>query len=87
MSAADQIWNRIIPPNEADLPHEVARYFLSLSFTQQDKDRYVELSRRQPSELNLQEKSELEMLIATNTLLVLLQAKARLSLNQHQPAA
>jgi hypothetical protein len=87
MSAAEHIWNRIIAPQEADLPVEAARYFLTLSFTQRDRDRYAELARKEHFELGAAEKSELEMLVATNTLLMLLQAKARLSLNRQQPAA
>ena len=87
MSASDQIWNRIVAPNEADLPAEVSRYFLSLGFTDQDKRRYAELASKEHYELDPQEKSELESLIAANTFLMLLQAKARLSLNRQQPAA
>jgi hypothetical protein len=87
MSASDQIWNRIISPQDADLPAEVARYFLSLGLTQHDKDRYAELARLEHYELGPDEKTELETLVATNTCLMLLQAKARLSLNRQQPAA
>ncbi len=87
MSASDDIWNRIVAPNDADLPAEVSRYFLSLGFTEQDKHRYSELASKEHYELDLEEKAELESLIATNTLLMLLQAKARLSLTRQQPAA
>ena len=87
MSAATQIWDRIIAPQEADLPPDVARYFLSLSFTEADRKRYAELAKKQHFELEPEEKSELETLVAANTFLMLLQAKARLSLNRQQPAA
>jgi hypothetical protein len=87
MSAPTQIWTRIIAPQEADLPPEVARYFLSLTFTKGDKNRYSELARKQHFELSTEEKSELETLVAANTFLMLIQAKARLSLNRQQPAA
>jgi hypothetical protein len=87
MSASDHIWNRIVAPQEADLPAEVARYFLSLGFTDQDKNRYLELAGKEHVELDPAEKTELETLVAANTFLMLLQAKARLSLNRQQPAA
>ncbi|HEY7119945.1 MAG TPA: hypothetical protein VH475_25375 [Tepidisphaeraceae bacterium] len=72
MSASDRIWDRIVAPGEADLPPEVARYFLSLGLTQQDKDRYAELARRAHFELAPDEKSELDTLVAANTFLMLL---------------
>jgi hypothetical protein len=87
MSAAEHIWSRIIAPTEGDLPAEAARYFLTLSFTQRDRDRYAELARKEHFELGAEEISELETLVAANTFLMLLQAKARLSLNRQQPAA
>jgi hypothetical protein len=87
MSASDHIWDRIVSPQEADLPPEVARYFLSLGFTEQDKQRYLELADKEHFELDPDEKAELETLVAANTFLMLLQAKARLSLNRQQPAA
>jgi hypothetical protein len=87
MSAANQIWSRIVAPKEPDLPAEVARYFLSLGFSEQDKARYTKLAGIEQCDLSPQERSELEALVAANTLLMLLQAKARLSLRPHQPAA
>ena len=87
MSAPTQIWNRIIVPQEGDLPPEVARYFLSLTFTKGDKERYAQLAGKEHFDLTPEEKSELDTLVAANTFLMLLQAKARLSLNRHQPAA
>jgi hypothetical protein len=76
-----------VAPQEADLPAEVARYFLSLGFTEQDKARYLELAGKEHFELEPEERAELETLVAANTFLMLLQAKAQLSLNRQQPAA
>jgi hypothetical protein len=87
MSASLQIWERIVGPREADLPADVARYFLSLGMTDQDKSRYAELAAKEQLELEPGERTELDTLVAANTLLMLLQAKARLSLNRQQPAA
>jgi len=87
MSAPTQIWDRIIAPEVGDLLPEVARYFLSLTFTKGDNERYSQLASKEHFDLSPEEKSELETLVAANTFLMLLQAKARLSLNRHQPAA
>jgi hypothetical protein len=86
-AAAEHIWERIVGPQEADLSPDVARYFLSLGFTQAEKQRYAELAKLEHYEIGPDEKSELDMLIAANTFLMLVQAKARLSLNRQQPAA
>jgi hypothetical protein len=87
MSAAERIWEQIVGPQDADLSPEVARYFLSLGFTQAEKDRYAELAKLEHYEIGPDEKAERDMLIAANTFLMLVQAKARLSLARHQPAA
>ena len=87
MSGSHQIWERVVRAQEADLPADVARYFLSLGFVEQDKARYAELAAKEQVDLEPGERAELETLVAANTLLMLLQAKARLSLNRQQPAA
>lgn len=83
----DAIWNRILSPDRGDLSPEVARYFLSLGFTPADKLRYQELAAKDQSDLSFQEQSELAELVHANTVLMLLQAKARRSLIERQPAA
>jgi uncharacterized protein VirK/YbjX len=87
MSSTDTIWDRIVTPQEPDMPVDVARYFLSISFPIEEKQRYTALAAKVQSELSSVERAELESLVQANTLLMMLQAKARLSLNQHQPAA
>lgn len=87
MSDPSEIWDRIVHSAKGDLAPEVARYFLSLGFTQTERDRYQELSARQHFELTYEEQTELTHLVHANTALMLLQAKARRSLAERQPAA
>ena len=73
---------------EADLPADVARYFLSLAFTPAEQTRYQELSRKaQDGALTPAEDSELDDLLTANDVLTILQSKARTSLQQRTPAA
>jgi hypothetical protein len=83
----DSIWNRILSPEHGDLPSDAARYFLSLGFTPADKLRYQELVAKEHFDLSFEEQSELNQLVHANTVLMLLQAKARRSLAERQPAA
>ena len=87
MAPADAIWNRAVAPDKADLSPEVAEYFLSLTFADEDKARYQELAAMDQVELSPGQRSELEALVNANVLLMLLQAKARLSLKKRHPAA
>jgi hypothetical protein len=87
MSPATAIWKRIVVPDQPDLAPEVARYFLSLRFTDDEKARYQDLASKEQAELTPEERSELEAMAHASTLLMLLQSKARLSLKKQQPAA
>lgn len=87
MKHAQSIWSRIVSPDQADLAPEVAEYFLTLGFSEKDKARYQLLAAKEQTDLAPDERSELESLVAANTALMLLQAKARLSLKRRQPAA
>lgn len=84
---ADETWSQILAPETGDLPPEVARYFLSLSLTDAQKRRYQELAAKEHAERSTQEQSELTYLVYANQMLMLLQAKARRSLAERQPAA
>jgi hypothetical protein len=87
MSAGTQsqlIWNRIVGPKLSDMPPEVARFLLSLGFAPADLKRYKRLASKDQSNLEMNEREGLESLVQANTALMLLQAKARLSL---QPRA
>ena len=88
MSVAAQsqlIWNRIVAPNVADMPPEAARFLLSLGFPPADLKRYKRLASKDPSDLEMNEREELESLVQANTALMLLQAKARISIQSRRP--
>ena len=79
---------RLFRLSEADLPADVARYFLSLAFTPAERARYQELSRKaQDGALTPAEDAELDDLLTANDVLTILQSKARTSLQQRTPAA
>jgi hypothetical protein len=83
MSVAAQsqlIWNRIVAPNVADMPPEAARFLLSLGFAPADLKRYKRLASKDLSDLEMDEREELESLVQANIALILLQAKARISI-------
>ena len=87
MSPVTRIWTRLVAPDDANLSPEVARYFLSVGFSDEEKSRYQSLSSRDHSDLTTAERSELESFVHASTALMLLQSKARLSLRKQQPAA
>jgi hypothetical protein len=90
MSVAAQsqsIWNRIVIPGIADMPPEAARFLLSLGFAPADLKRYKRLASKDQSDLEISEREELESLVQANTALMLLQAKARLSLQSPRKTA
>jgi hypothetical protein len=80
------IFDRVIQPEQGSLSEAHAQYVLSLCFTQDEKSRYSELSGKDQSELTADEKAELQLMVGANTLLMLMQAKARLSLDQQKRA-
>jgi hypothetical protein len=81
------IWNRIVAPTVADMPPEAARFLLSLGFPPGDLKRYKRLASKDPSDLEMNEREELESLVQANTALMLLQAKARLSIQSRRQTA
>ena len=87
MSPVTRIWTRLVAPDDANLSPEVARYFLSVGFSDEEKSRYQSLASRDHSDLTTAERSELESSVHASTALMLLQSKARLSLRKQQPAA
>jgi hypothetical protein len=84
---AETIWSKILTPEVGDLSPELARFFLSLSLTEAQQQRYRELVAKDHVELSPEEQSELNDLVQTNQMLMLLQAKSRRSLAERQPAA
>ena len=81
MSNLTDVFERITRPERAGLSPEHARYILSLTFCQADKDRAEMLSyKAQDGALSEKETYELDTLLAVNSFLIILHAKARLSL-------
>jgi hypothetical protein len=81
------IWNRIVAPDVADMPPEAARFILSLGIAAADRKRYQRLASKDQCDLEPKEREELESLVQANTALMLLQAKARLSLQARRHSA
>ncbi len=72
------IWERVIHTDRADLPVEVARYLLALSFEQPDLDRMHELAvKNQAGTLDADEAEELRNYRQIGLQLDLLRSKAR----------
>lgn len=69
------------------MPPEAARFILSLGFAPSDLQRYKRLASKDQSDLEISEREELESLVQANTALMLLQAKARLSLQSPRKTA
>lgn len=77
------ILSAVVAANEGDLPVEAARSLVGLHFRQDAVNRMNALAKRNRcGELTEAEKSELEKYLRVGTFLNLIQAKARLSLDQ-----
>ena len=82
------ILERVVAPTQGGFSPDLARHILSLDFPATDHARYVELSAKaQEDALTAEEKAELDEYLAVNELLMILQAKARASLDRQTPAA
>jgi hypothetical protein len=84
MIQSQTIWTRIVTPDVGDMPPEAARFLLSLTFPSADQKRYKRLAAKDQCDLELSEREELESLVQANTALMLLQAKARRSLQSQR---
>jgi hypothetical protein len=88
MLAKHSVLERVLRPAEGDVPVEFARKLLGLDFEPGDHARYRELSARsQVGALTPDEQVELDDLLTTNDVLMILRAKARISLKRASPAA
>jgi len=75
------IWERLIQSREEKLPPEVARFFLSLKFSERDLNQIHALAtKNQEGPLNDEERAQLLAFRRVGLQLDLLQAKARLTL-------
>ena len=79
---------RVIQPRTGGFSDEHARYILSLDFSPEEQVRYADLARQvQLGALSEQEQADLDEFAAANSLLMILQSKARISLKKHNHAA
>ena len=90
MAAMDplvEIIERLLRPNEGGFSEELARYVLSIHFTDAQKSRYAALADKvDRGGMDIDEQRELESYVCANEMLTLLHLKARTSLRR-QPAA
>lgn len=88
MIRSPSLLEQIIEPQVGSFSSEHAQYILSLGFTAAQKDRCDELSyKAQSNALTPEERAELEEFLTTNSILMLLQSKARKSLKRSSSAA
>jgi len=78
-----EIWLRVIQPRNGDLSPEAAREWLRLRLSNTDTERVRELSHKaDEGTLTQDEERELDAYLNVGSVLDLLKAKARLSLNK-----
>jgi len=86
--SSQNIFESIIQPESGTLSPEHARYILSLDFSPAQHALYEELSSKaNEGLLTDEERFDLDQLLTANTMLAILQSKARVSLKQHSTAA
>jgi hypothetical protein len=79
---------RIVQSFERELSPDFARKLLALHFSPADHARAQELSQKaQLGALRADEEAELDDLLTANDVLIILQSKARIALNQKPSAA
>ena len=80
--------DQIIAPATCGFSPEHARFVPALGFSDEVHARYADLSDRvQDGTLSRGELEELDAIVLANSMLGMMQARARASLRQHQPAA
>ena len=83
-----EIWIRVIQPAKGDLSPEAAREWLRLRLSSVDVERVRALSQKaDEGTLTLDEERELDAFLNVGSVLELLKAKARLSLNRSKTSA
>ena len=88
MATQTSILERIIKPRSGGFSAEHARYILSLDFSPQQHARYEKLAKKAQSvSLTPKEEALLDDFLGANTLLTILQSKARVSLRRRNSAA
>jgi hypothetical protein len=88
MLSSSSVLERVIQSGQERLSPEVARFIPSLSFAPADRERSEDLSKKaQSGSLSEDEKAELDDLLTTNDLLMILKSTARITLKQAPPAS
>lgn len=83
-STETAILGRLLKPENADLPVDVARFILAMEFSPLDRERMQALAAKaREGELSTEEEGILENYRHVGRLLALMQSKARLSLKRH----
>ena len=78
------IWARLVRAQDAALSADVAKFLLSIDFTEEDEDRMQELADRSSAGmLTSQERAELDSYLHIANFLAVLQSKARVALKPH----
>ena len=78
---------RLLKPQDGGFSEELARFVLSVHFTEAQRQRYADLADKvDRGGMGVDEQRELESYVCANEMLMMLHSKARLSL-RHQPAA
>ena len=85
-SSDAEIFSRVVSPDRPDLTEDVAKTFLTFSFTNEDRARMSELAEKaRQGTLSPQEVRLIDSYIRMGNLVSLIKAKARLSL-EHRNA-
>jgi hypothetical protein len=88
MTVSSGILERILKPKSGSFSPELARYMFSLSFPKAAINRYLKLSAKaQEGSLTSAEEAELDDYLSANTLLSILNSKARVSLKKSRSRA
>lgn len=88
MSQIADIFEQLIRPEDGDFSAELAQYVLGLAFTSEQVERYHDLAARNgEGPLSDKDRAELDAFVQANTILTIMQSKARRSLVQNTSAA
>ena len=87
MNPGPSALERVFQPAQGDLPLAVARELLKFDFPPEDHARYEALSEKaQLGTLTPDEQADLDDLLAANDVLMILRAKAQISINKSSAA-
>jgi hypothetical protein len=88
MTTRTDLFQRMIESSGHHFSAEHARYILSLDFSKREHARYQKLAAKaQAGKLTKAEGEELDEFLTVNSMLTVLQSKARVALRKHTSAA